>query len=118
MKHNQLRASGSGTPGAASSLQGSLVFYGPDDSIATKAVGTVFRMPQRESVARESWHATGQDVRSDRALAVQIAQFFKTHGAQHVTVGEGISGCPHEAGVDYPLGGACPLCPFWKKSGP
>jgi len=103
--------SGSG----ASALQGTLVFFGPDDSIATKAVGAVFRMPQREPVAIERWFATGDDVRSEPVLAAQIAQFFKQHGAQHVTVGERISGCPHEEGVDYSRGEACPLCPFWKQ---
>jgi hypothetical protein len=25
-----------------------------------------------------------------------------------------IIGCPHEEGIDYPLGSTCPLCPFWK----
>jgi Protein of unknown function (DUF1186) len=24
-----------------------------------------------------------------------------------------IIGCPHEEGIDYPLGRACPQCPFW-----
>jgi hypothetical protein len=22
-------------------------------------------------------------------------------------------GCPHEEGIDYPEGEACPACPFW-----
>ena len=26
---------------------------------------------------------------------------------------EEINGCPHEEGVDYPLGEVCPACPFW-----
>jgi hypothetical protein len=26
---------------------------------------------------------------------------------------EEINGCPHEEGVDYPLGQVCPACPFW-----
>ncbi|HEY2587148.1 MAG TPA: hypothetical protein VGI81_15480 [Tepidisphaeraceae bacterium] len=23
------------------------------------------------------------------------------------------SGCPHEEGIDFPLGQECPFCPFW-----
>jgi len=26
----------------------------------------------------------------------------------------GVIGCPHEEGIDYPLGEDCPFCPFWK----
>ena len=30
-----------------------------------------------------------------------------------------VVGCPHEEGIDFPLGGDCPLCPFWNgKQGP
>jgi len=117
MKQKQPRASAPGASGSdPSRLQGTLVFYGPNESVATKAVGAVFRMPQREAVVVERWYATGNDVRSEPVLAAQIALFFKQNGAHHVTVGEGISGCPHEEGVDYPLGEACPLCPFWRKT--
>jgi hypothetical protein len=23
-------------------------------------------------------------------------------------------GCPHEEGKDFPVGGDCPFCPYWK----
>jgi hypothetical protein len=28
-------------------------------------------------------------------------------------VADGIIGCPHEEGVDYPEGKYCPQCPYW-----
>jgi hypothetical protein len=28
---------------------------------------------------------------------------------------EAINGCPHEEGVDYPLGQVCSACPFWAE---
>jgi hypothetical protein len=33
-------------------------------------------------------------------------------GADQATAKE-MPGCPHEEGVDYPEGEACPDCPFW-----
>src|SRR5438270_621056 len=33
---------------------------------------------------------------------------------QTVAMSEGNLGCPHEEGEDFPLGGDCPFCPFWK----
>ena len=30
-----------------------------------------------------------------------------------VVMSDRIIGCPQEEGVDYPLGHACPRCPFW-----
>jgi hypothetical protein len=28
-------------------------------------------------------------------------------------VTDGIIGCPHEEGTDYPEGASCPQCPYW-----
>ena len=39
--------------------------------------------------------------------------FVEKHDAVSVFVAGKILGCPHEEGVDYPEGGACPDCPFW-----
>ncbi|MFL5236975.1 MAG: hypothetical protein ACJ8EL_05125 [Rhizomicrobium sp.] len=35
--------------------------------------------------------------------------------ASTVAMTEGIVGCPHEEGIDYPLGEACPDCPYWAE---
>jgi len=43
----------------------------------------------------------------------EVAVFLKSHAVRSVGMVEGIIGCPHEEGVDYPEGEACPACPFW-----
>jgi hypothetical protein len=55
----------------------------------------------------------GTDVRSDVAVAEQIGEFIDRHGAKSVALADRIIGCPHEEGIDYPEGTACPQCPFW-----
>jgi len=32
-----------------------------------------------------------------------------------VVMTEGVVGCPHEEGDDYPWGEACPDCTFWQE---
>jgi hypothetical protein len=39
---------------------------------------------------------------------------LQEHGVLTVAMADRIIGCPHEEGIDYPEGAACPLCPFWK----
>jgi hypothetical protein len=41
----------------------------------------------------------------------EFLEFFKAHGS--VAISEGILGCPHEEGKDFPEGEDCPFCPFW-----
>jgi hypothetical protein len=53
------------------------------------------------------------EIRNDPTIAAEIAEFFKRHGVKHTTVCDGIIGCPHEEGIDYPMGRKCPRCPFW-----
>jgi hypothetical protein len=35
---------------------------------------------------------------------------------KEVVMTGGIVGCPHEEGIDYPLGEDCPHCPYWSQS--
>jgi len=44
----------------------------------------------------------------------EILGFLSEQGVVSVVMTEKIIGCPHEEGVDYPEGEACPTCPFWK----
>jgi hypothetical protein len=32
-----------------------------------------------------------------------------------VLMTDGIIGCPHEEGIDYPEGEASPECPYWRE---
>jgi hypothetical protein len=52
-------------------------------------------------------------VRNDVTIASEISDFLKGHGVKQTVTGDRIIGCPHEEGIDYTIGEACPMCPFW-----
>ena len=43
----------------------------------------------------------------------KVLAFLKDHAAKSVIVTDGLIGCPHEEGIDYPEGKSCPQCPYW-----
>jgi hypothetical protein len=92
---------------------GTLVYYGPDDQTPTKIVAVVLPAPDINPIL-EKWDGDG--IATDPQTAAQIGLFFQKHQVQEVVMTGGIVGCPHEEGVDYPLGEDCPYCPFWAKS--
>jgi hypothetical protein len=61
----------------------------------------------------ERWFSQDIDVRADPAINREIVEFIGQHQAKSVIVTDGIIGCPHEEGIDYPEGESCPECPFW-----
>ncbi len=88
-----------------------IAYYGPDDQLATKVVvGIVAR--QDEIVAMQKWFSD-KDVRYDVSINQQMVEFIDQHHPRSVVVTDGIIGCPHEEGIDYPEGQSCPQCPFW-----
>lgn len=93
---------------------GTLMAYGPDNTRATKLVAAVFKRPGQEEPAalHRCFVATG-DVQNEPAVAAEVAAFFKRYGVKETAVSDRITGCPHEEGVDYPMGRPCPHCPFW-----
>ena len=52
-------------------------------------------------------------MRSNPAVGEKVLAFLKDHTAKSVVVTDGIIGCPHEEGIDYPEGKSCPQCPSW-----
>lgn len=76
------------------------------------AVGIITR-ENAEPEALERWFSETGDVRKDPAIAWEILKFIERHGAVTVVMTDGIIGCPHEEGIDYPDGQVCPQCPFW-----
>ena len=60
-----------------------------------------------------SWTTTADDVRRDPLVAKDLSDFLREHGVKDSVSADGVLGCPHEEGVDYPIGRACPRCPFW-----
>jgi hypothetical protein len=92
---------------------GTIAYYGPDDQRATKVVvGIVDK--QNNLLAMEKWFSEQEDVRESATINQQIVDFLDQQHAESVAMPERIIGCPHEEGIDYPSGGSCPHCPFWK----
>jgi hypothetical protein len=91
-----------------------IAFYGPDDKRASKVAVAILNAQGAEPTALERWFAEEDDVRTDPAVGSDILRFVRDHGAKSVVMTDRIIGCPHEEGVDYPEGQACPQCPFWE----
>jgi hypothetical protein len=91
---------------------GTLLFYGPDNRRATKVVAAVFTHDGAEPLLAK-WFNENVDVRVDSNIGRAVTAFFTAHGVRQVGTTRGLAGCPHEEGIDYPSGEACPRCPFW-----
>jgi hypothetical protein len=88
--------------------------YGPDSTLATKLVVSVLGRPgRRDPTATRTWTTQAVDVRQDPAIAAEVADFAQQHHAKQTVSYDRIIGCPHEEGIDYPMGRPCPRCPFW-----
>ncbi len=87
-----------------------VTYHGPGPDTATKIVVGILKSADQDPVIR-SWSGSGiaEDVNSAR----EIALFIKEHAVNRVLTSEWVLSCPHEEGVDYPLGEDCPQCPEW-----
>jgi hypothetical protein len=90
-----------------------IAFYGPTAELATKVVVAIVRDEGRELDPLERWFSENTDVRSDSIVGEKVLDFLKEHAAKSVIVTDGLIGCPHEEGIDYPEGKSCPQCPYW-----
>jgi len=99
-----------GYPGAT------LAFYGPDDKKASKAVLGIILSKDSE-VQLHKWfrESPDADLRYDIKLQNAWIEIIRREGVQSLAMLEEINGCPHEEGVDYPLGQVCTACPFWAQ---
>lgn len=94
--------------------QAAIALYGPDDTLATKLVVAVFDRPgQREPSAMRRWTTAEVDVRYDPTIADSVADCLREFAVKSTLRSDRIIGCPHEEGIDYPMGRTCPRCPFW-----
>ena len=93
---------------------GAVMYYGPDNVIATKLVAVINESRTAAPDPLHRWVTHGGDIREDAAIQGEVQAFFDQHGVRQVVRTERIIGCPHEEGTDYPLDGACPHCPFWE----
>jgi len=90
---------------------GTVAYYGPDDKTTTKIVAGVIREEGAEPIIKR-WVAT--DVTTSPKVQREIDRFFRKYGVTQVAMSDGNLGCPHEEGKDFPVGGDCPFCPYWK----
>ena len=88
--------------------------YGPNDRFASKAVvGIIASEKDSNDALIKKWYSEDKDIRQDAVIAQQILQYIAEHKVERVVMMDRIIGCPHEEGIDYPLGEKCPQCPFW-----
>ena len=88
--------------------------YGPDNKRATKlVVGILRRAGQKDPNPMRSWSTDAIDVRHDPLIAAELADWLRSQGIKDTVSHDRIIGCPHEEGIDYPIGRTCPQCPFW-----
>jgi hypothetical protein len=90
-----------------------VALYGPTADLATKIVVAIVRDEGREPDPLERWFSEDTDVRTNLAVGEKVLAFLKEHAAKSVIVTDGLIGCPHEEGIDYPEGKSCPQCPYW-----
>ncbi len=92
---------------------GTVAFYGPDDRRASKVVLGIVAYEGAEPQLQK-WTSEIGDLRQDTALLQEIVNRLREAGVKSVAMADRIIGCPHEEGVDYPEGQACPQCDFWR----
>ena len=91
-----------------------VAFYGPTNEYASKVAVAIVPRENAEPASLKRWFAKDTDVRRDPDIAAEMVAFIQAEQALSVVMTEGIIGCPHEEGIDYPEGTECPQCPFWR----
>lgn len=90
-----------------------LAHYGATRTVATKVVAGLILEEDGEVADLARWFAEEGDIRDDAAIFVELVDWLKVNEVQRVVIADGLMGCPHEEGIDYPEGGVCPRCPAW-----
>ena len=89
-----------------------IAYYGPNKSKATKvAVGVL--LEEHGDITMERFFSE-DEIRNDPEIQSSIIDIITTVGAKSVSAVDGVIGCPHEEGKDYPNGEECPECDYWK----
>jgi hypothetical protein len=92
----------------------SVAFYGPTAQVASKVVVGITAHEGADVDPLQRWHSPDQDARSNPQILKAVLHFLERQGVKSVVMPDRLLGCPHEAGVDYPEGGFCPQCPYWR----
>lgn len=94
---------------------GTVAYYGPDNTKATKVVAAIFMEKDSEPLMKKWFSVNGEEMRRNKKILDEIMVFFRENGVRSVVIAPKILGCPHQEGIDYPEGEPCPQCPFWKN---
>jgi hypothetical protein len=94
---------------------GIIAFYGHTDKIATKAVIGIVEEAGGSAQHIKKWVYDQGDLRKDVASIKELFRYIEAHNVSSLALTPGIYYCPHEPGIDFPSGEACPHCPFWSK---
>jgi hypothetical protein len=90
-----------------------IALYGPTADFASKIVVAIVRDEGSDPDPLERWFSEDVDVRNNPTVGEKVLTFLKQHAVSSVIVTDGLIGCPHEEGIDYPEGQSCPKCPYW-----
>jgi hypothetical protein len=90
-----------------------IAFYGPTNLTASKLVCAVIAYDGADAEPIKKWFANS-DVRKSEKTMNEVLAFIEAHTVKSVSMVDGIIGCPHEEGIDYPNGDSCPQCDYWK----
>ena len=90
-----------------------VALYGPSRDVASKIAVAIFTRDNAESEAMMRWSSNECDVRGHENIMQGVMAFLKSHSVRTVIMSDGVMGCPHEEGTDYPEGQSCPQCPYW-----
>ncbi len=92
---------------------GIIAFYGYTDKIASKAVIGIIEEAGGAPAHLKKWVYEKGDLRKDVEAIKELFRYIEAHQVKSVALTPGIYHCPHEPGIDYPEGEACPQCPYW-----
>jgi len=90
-----------------------IAYYGPTDKKATKVTVSIIAKENADPEPMKSWFSDA-DVRNDALIMEELLAFIAEHSTKSVIMTDGIIGCPHQEGIDYPDGEVCQECTFWK----
>ena len=76
-------------------------------------VGILRRPGQKNANPVRSWSIDAGDVRNDPVISAEVTDWLRGQRIMDTLSYDRIIGCPHEEGIDYPMGRACPWCIFW-----
>ncbi|MCP4321654.1 MAG: hypothetical protein GY787_07340 [Alteromonadales bacterium] len=88
-------------------------FYGPNNLTASKLVCAVIAFDGADAEPMKKWFSISDIRKSDKIIG-EVLAFIEENGTKSISMIDGIIGCPHEEGIDYPNGESCPKCNYWK----